>query len=549
MKTILRINNAESKPKKQKQISDILEVFGKYQIIQYTYVCFATIFITMIEINYIFVAGDMEYRCLIPECDDMNSTVKPPAWWPDEAIDRCSRPVLKEGNIEDACNKISFTNETEQCTEWIYENDNTVVAALNLACQPWKSNLIGTIHSVGVLSSMLLFGWVSDRIGRKPTFLICVIGSAVGQLKQFTTSYHLYAAIEYMEAAISGGSYAAAMVLMLEIGGKKNRVLSGVLFSYSIYMGESLFACIAMFAPYWKTIIRIIYSPFILFVSYIFLMYESPRWLIVNGKMDKAKKSLLRIARQNDININYEELEDMDSTKMKVKFNIEENEVRESMKKVFTSKQIIVRLLVSSMCRFTSSFVYYGLMINSVWLPGDKYVNFLLSTIMSFPGELICLYLMNKVGRKLPLMVGYVICGGLCLGSAYVPETYVWLKITLFLLGKMLISACFTGAITYSMELFPTSARGSLLGLGTFASRTGGMLAPLTPILHTVSPILPSVFFCLSSLLSGILLSFTPETKDLPLMDTVQQVEDSVKRAKEQKIMKKNTKDVNEIGL
>lgn len=130
---------------------------------------------------------------------------------------------------------------------------------------------------------------------------------------------------------------------MLEIGGKKNRVLSGVLFAYSIYLGETLFACIAMFVPYWKNIVRIIYSPFILFVTYIFLLYESPRWLITNGKTEKAKKGLLRIARQNQININYDELENLDNVKLKIKFNIEENEVKENMKTVFTSKEIIVR--------------------------------------------------------------------------------------------------------------------------------------------------------------------------------------------------------------
>lgn len=537
----LKISKNEKKQKEIHGISDILELFGRYQVTQYAYICFATIFITMIEINYVFVAGDMEYRCRVEECEDVNSTVAQPAWWPDATIDRCRRPVLITNITESAvCDKHHFTGATEECTDWIYENDYTVVAALNLACQPWKSSLIGTIHSLGVLSSMLVFGWVADRIGRKPTLVFCVVGSSVGQLKQFATSYHVYAALEFLEAAISGGSYSAAMVLMLEIGGKKNRVLSGVLFSYSIYVGESLFACIAMFAPYWKTIIRIIYSPFIIFISYICLVYESPRWLIVSGKTDLAKKGLLRIARNNKININYEELENMDEVKMKSEFNIEENEVKENLATAFTSKQILVRLLVSSVCRFTSSFVYYGLMINSVWLPGDKYVNFLLATVMSFPGELICLYLMNKIGRKLPLMVGYIICGGLCIASTFVPDAYVWLKITLFLIGKMLISACFTGAITYTMELFPTSARGSLLGVGTFASRTGGMLAPLTPMLNLISPALPSLLFCLTSILSGILLNFTPETRDLPLMDTVQQVEDSVRKAKETKIKKKD---------
>lgn len=178
-----------------------------------------------------------------------------------------------------------------------------------------------------------------------------------------------------------------------------------------------------MFVPYWKTIIRIINGPLIFFISYIFFVQESPRWQIVNGKLDKAKKSIKRIAEINTINIDYKELAEMSDVELKEKFDIRGVQIEESYKDIFTSKAILKRLLVVGVCRFTSSFVYYGLMINSVWLPGDKYVNFLLSTVMSFPGEMISLYLMNKYGRKVPLMVGYIICGAVCVVSALIPDS------------------------------------------------------------------------------------------------------------------------------
>lgn len=211
--------------------------------------------------------------------------------------------------------------------------------------------------------------------------------------------------------------------LVLEIASTKHRLLAGVLFAYAIYIGECLFAVIAMFVPYWKTLIRIINGPLIFFIAYIFIVYESPRWQIVNGKHDKAKESFKRIAKMNNININNEELDRMTEVELKDKFDIAEHQITESYVDIFTSKSILKRLLVGGWCRFTSSFVYYGLMINSVWLPGDKYVNFLLSTVMSFPGEIICLYLMNKYGRKLPLMGGYIICGTVCVISALVPDS------------------------------------------------------------------------------------------------------------------------------
>lgn len=52
-----------------------------------------------------------------------------------------------------------------------------------------------------------------SRFGRKPTLIFCVVGGAIGNLKTFATKYYIYAIIEFLEAAVTGGSYAAAMVI------------------------------------------------------------------------------------------------------------------------------------------------------------------------------------------------------------------------------------------------------------------------------------------------------------------------------------------------
>lgn len=209
-------------------------------------------------------------------------------------------------------------------------------------------------------------------------------------------------------------------VTVIEIGGKNNRVLAGVLFSYVIYFGEMIFALIAMLVPYWKTLIRIINTPSLLFLSYIFIIRESPRWQMLNGKMKEAKHTIQLVAKTNKLEIDFEELKEMNDDQLKEKFNIDNYKVKEGFQEIFTSREILKRLAVASFCRFTCGFVYYGLVINSVWLPGNKYTNFLLSTVMSFPGELMALYFMNKIGRKVPLIVGYLICGITVVASPYV---------------------------------------------------------------------------------------------------------------------------------
>ncbi|CAG9788905.1 unnamed protein product [Diatraea saccharalis] len=516
------------------ELWEILEKFGSYQLLQYLYICLPTVFITMGHINYVFVVQDVGYRCRIPECDNLNPTFQV-EWWPNNTLNRCSKPILKTTIVSDFgnCSAENFSEETGPCDSWIYESNNSVVTELNLACKSWHINSVGTIHNLGMLLAMLVTGWIADRFGRKHALVFSMLISSVGLFKIFATSYYLYVSIEFLEALLGGGSYSIAMVLMIEITGRKQRILSGVLFAYAIYMGESLFAVIAMFVHNWKKLVLITYVPPIFCILLTFLLHESPRWLILNGKTKQAITNLTEIANKNKMKVNMQDFSDIDANKLKEKFNIENYETKEGLKAVFTSIEMMKRLMVASFCRFTSNFVYYGIMINSVWLPGDKYVNFLLSTVMSFPGELISLYLMNKIGRKLPLIVGFIFCGGLCILSAFVPATLGWAKILLFLSGKVVMSACFTGAITYCMELFPTSARGSLLGLCAFAARLGGMLAPLTPVLNDISEILPALCFGASSVITGFSIILTPETKHLPLMDTIEQVETSVRKTRE----------------
>ncbi|XP_060804875.1 organic cation transporter protein [Amyelois transitella] len=514
----------ETKIEKVYEIWEAMEYFGSYQKIQYLYVCIATAFVSMYNINYIFVAGDINYRCHVPHCENTPAQYQVD-WWPNSTIDRCSRPIY---NSSDTCG--TFKGLVEECNRWVYESNETIIGELDLACQPLKISMIGTIHNVGMLISMVISGWVSDRFGRKPALIFFAVASCVGIVKSFANSYYMFLVIECLEAALSGGTYPAGMVIMIEAGGKKNRVLAGVLFAYAIYVGESTFAIAAMFLPYWKSLIRLIYTPIILCLSFIYLMSESPRWQFLNGKTEEAIANIERSAKFNKIQINKQHAGDIEI--LKEKLCIREVEDRESYMKIFTSKEILIRVLVACVTRFTASFVYYGMMIHSVWLPGNKYTNFLLSTVMSFPGELASLYLMNKIGRKLPLIGGFIVCGTLCLASAFIPKAYTWAVISLFLLAKMVMSASFTGAVTYAMELFPTNARGTLLGVCAFASRAGGMLAPLTPMLTDIYPPLPYIFFGCTSIMSGLLTTLTPETKDLPLMDTVEQVEASVSKRK-----------------
>ncbi|XP_046962637.1 solute carrier family 22 member 2-like isoform X2 [Vanessa cardui] len=481
--------------------------------------------------------NDFLLCCVVPECDAIDNSFSP-SWWHDSdplssKSNRCKRPLLNVTYInENQCDNNSFTSETTACKEWIYGSNKTIVAWLDLACSPWKTNLVGTIHSIGSVIGMMFGGWAADRFGRKSTYIVTSIGIIIGNIKTFIKSYYGYLVVELIESIISGSALGAGMVLIIEISGNNQRVLSGVLFAYAIYVGEALIAGIAMVVPDWQWIIYTICTPPILFTSYILLLEESPRWVVLNNKLDKARRLLKLINKSNKINIVDNDLDELDDVKLRQICNVEKESKREGFREALASMDILKRVLIVTVSRFTVTFIYYGLVANSVWLPGNKYVNYALTALMSFPGDVLALYFMNRFGRRWPLFYGYFVCGLACIASSCVPESYLWPKIILFMIGKLTVAACYTGIWTFTMELFPTSVRGSMFGLCTFTASAGFMLAPLTPAMDTYSPILASMIFACSAVASSVLILFAPETKDQPLPGTIKDITKSSVTAK-----------------
>ena len=70
---------------------------------------------------------------------------------------------------------------------------------------------------------------------------------------------------------------------------------------------------------------------------------------------------------------------------------------------------------ISNELRFTVSLVYYGLTLNVAALSGDVYLNSFLTGAVEIPGNLLAMYCMDKIGRRITLGASFIICGVMCL--------------------------------------------------------------------------------------------------------------------------------------
>ncbi|XP_063362870.1 organic cation transporter protein-like [Cydia amplana] len=522
MTTTVDCKNGENEP-----CTDIfcqLSTFGRFQTIQYFLICLPLMLVAMMNVNYIFVAEKVNYRCRVPECDgqDANSTM--PRWWPESEDIKCVRPIFNLSQSNATClNEMAV--EFKDCDEWIYEHSNSVISELDIGCTSWKPPLIGSAHNIGMIFSMIIMGWMADRFGRKPILILCSIGGSIGSLKLFVSNFYVYVGLEFLESLISSGLYTVAIVLMIEVGGETKRVITGVIFSYATYVGEVLFGFLAMGFQQWKALLLATYAPVILFIAYIITLHESTRWQLLQGKASEARNTYKIIAKINKLTLSNEEIDNISEDDLRSKFNVASQKEKKGFKEIINSKEIMIRVIVVSFCFFTCGLVYYGVAMQSIYLPGDKYLNFLLTSLASLPGDFIAYFTFPKYGRKISLQCGFIFCAVFLLAQAFTPDAMIWLKLSLFLFGKIGTALCFTGLFTYSLELFPTSVRGSLTGFGNTFSRIGSTLSPFTMLFVNVLPALPSMLFAALATMSALLVQLTPETKTLPMFDTIQQVE------------------------
>lgn len=171
----------------------------------------------------------------------------------------------------------------------------------------------------------------------------------------------------------------------------------------SFVIGHVCLATAGWYLQYWRTYVQTIYAPSFLFVFYIFLIDESPRWLLTKDRKPEAVEILKKIARTNKISLDNVELEKLTCE------DLAETSVGyvNLLKSTFNSKIILKRFLVSLVWWTAGMFLNCGIAVNSVLLIGNKYLNFILIYLIDIPAMIGMVYLLTYFKRKMPLMLTF----------------------------------------------------------------------------------------------------------------------------------------------
>ncbi|KAJ8979457.1 hypothetical protein NQ317_006771 [Molorchus minor] len=513
--------------------------FGKYQKYVFTLVFIPIIMHSAVHVAYVFTAVDLTYRCEVPPCDS-NSTTYEPDWlinavpYSDGTPEKCDMYTYNSTQATNSsCSSDAFnTEEIVRCSSFIYEtNEASILQEYNLQCSNnlWKLTLVGTINSFGQFSGLFIAGALADRYGRKVILVWGMVLCAVcGLIRTAMPYYELFMVLEYLDAFFSSGTFITGFVLAAELVGPKKRALAGSIACSGSAFGGIITSAAAWMLKSWRPLIYALYTPCFLLISYLWLIPESIRWNIEKGRIEEAKMTLRKIAKVNGKELSEKALDQIDVAETEHKTNQNDTFIR-----AIKSRILLLRFLNSCVCWLSCAFLYYGLSLSSVTLAsGNKYLNFLLTSLVEIPAMFLCIVLLPHFGSRRSLSAFYFLTGVACAAFIFIPSDAYVASLSVYLTGKFAATAAFTAIYVLTTEMFPTVYRQSFMNACSTVSRCGIMIAPQMPLLGAIWTNLPLVCFSAIAIVATFLTLLFPETLNMKLPDTIEEAENMSKLRK-----------------
>ena len=389
---------------------------------------------------------------------------------------------------------------------------------------------------IGSIAGVLVAGMLSDFLGRKKTMLISAllfsvsaIGCAVCSGFSDLVAYRIIGGvgigivsivspiyISEVSPARVRGTMVSFYQLFITIG-----FLLAYLVNYLILKGADLDAkepalASRMFnAEYWRGMLGCETLPDLLFLAVIFFIPESPRWLIVKGRENKAVRIMQRIYGSDAAAAS-----GLEETRASIAGAVK------TPWKALLEKGIFIAVLIGSAIAILGQFMgvnavlYYGPKIFADAGFEDPLFSTVLVGVVNMLTTVIALLIIDRVGRKQLVWwgVGGMIVCLLMIGLYFLPFTNLpnWFMLTFFLL-YVFCTAISISAVVFVLlsEIYPNRVRGLAMSVAGFALWVGTyLIGQLTPwMLEHLTPagtFFLFAFMCLPYL--WIMYRYVPDT-------------------------------------
>ncbi|XP_046978029.1 organic cation transporter protein-like [Vanessa cardui] len=518
-------------------LTNELGQFGRFQLRNMLLVAVPIIMSAFMS-EFIFSAAAIPHRCQIPECGEKSNLENFEPEWILNAVpetssgfESCQRftphSLSTNGTLDNCPANLFNQSSTVSCDGFVYARDNSVVYDFDLGCQDWLRALAGTLNSVGTLLVLPITGYVSDRFGRRVALVISVLNLATfGVIRAFSVNYTMYLILQIVQTTLGAGTFSSAYIFAAELVGPKYRVLASATSTSMFAVGQVVLGGVAWLIQPWRYMILALHVPCFLIISYYWILSESVRWLLSKQRFEEARVVLENVARVNKKEISEKSMAGlMNPPQAVIPEGVKEEAKPNLIKSIIRSPILLRRVCTTPIWWITTTFVYYGLSINSTSLSDTMYLNYILTCAIEIPGFYTAVLILDRIGRKATLSVGYFFSSACNIAFVFIPTDYYAVRLVVFLLGKFGISTVMTSVYLYTSELYPTEFRHSLLAFSSMIGRIGSITAPLTPVLMEYWHGIPSILFGAMGILSGLLVLTQPETLGTRMPNTLAEAE------------------------
>ena len=355
-------------------------------------------------------------------------------------------------------------------------------------------SLSGSSYLAGAVLGALLFGYLTDRLGRKKLFTVTLLLYLVATLASaFSWNLESYLVFRFFTGAGIGGEYSAINSAIDELIPARLRGRVDLIINSTFWLGAALGAAasVLLLDPAHFAVDRGWRYAFgigaVLGLGIIFLRHwvpESPRWLTTHGRNDEAERIVGEIEQQ--VSDHPDMLEPVtDKTEMRVRDTTPWGEIWLAIAHEHRSRSLLgLSLMVAQAFFYNAIFFTYAQVLGTFYgvAPGQTGLYLFPFAIGNFIGPLVLGPLFDTVGRK-PMIVGtYAVSGVLLAVSGWLfrqgvfdATTQVLAWTAIFFIASSAASAAY---LTVS-EIFPMEIRGMAIAV-FYAAGTlvGGVGAP-----------------------------------------------------------------------
>ncbi|GFR96367.1 solute carrier family 22 member 4 [Elysia marginata] len=370
----------------------------------------------------------------------------------------------------------------------------------------------------------LVFGDLADRFGRRLSMAFTMYATlVVSFVSAFSVNYTMFVCLRFLLGVLQQGLQNTVYTLVIELYQPQHRPYAGVIVELFFSSSIMILAGLAYAIRYWRHLqITVALIPMVT-VIYPWVIPESLRWLVMKGQTEQAEKQIQRICKTNKIPFPDEIWAVMKKSK---RVNVRQKQ-QYNVTHLFRTWSLMKITLICGYLWVTISSTYYGLTFKVTSLKGNPYLNFFLSGLIETIMATLCLPIMNRFGRKKPVVVGLIFCAVMCLTSGFFNSFTSGLDklVTAFgLVGKCAGSSTFIIFFVYTTELYPTVVRNVGLGFGMFWARLGGVMAPqLNQWISVLLGFDVIYLFGTLSLIGGLIAFPLPETHRRSLPDSIEE--------------------------